>query len=570
VKVRGFNTWLPSEKWTRHICQDQNTMSRMLMVNFRWSAMVLAYTAIVSTAGCTSFHDYVHNCFKVGPNYCKPDAPVAEHWIEESDVHIANEQDLSHWWSVFNDPTLEHLIYCSYRQNLTLREAACRVLQARAQLGIVTGNLFPQTQNAVGSFQRYNLSHNMAQNMNVPYYDQWNSGFNLSWELDFWGRLRRAITAAEAQLDASAADYDQVLVTLLGDVASSYVQVRTDQERLRYLRQNVAILELVLKWTQRREKVGFKTTPLDVHQTESNLEQTIAGISQLEMDLQIAENRICVLMGMPPEDLHRIVGETPIPTAPPELAIGIPAELLRRRPDVRRAERLAAAQSEAIGIAEAAFYPAFSINGTLGYQARNFNDLFAGNSLQGVVGPSFQWNILNYGRLINNVRLQDAKFQELVAAYQRTVLHAAEEAENGVVTFLQAQRRKRHMEKSVSAASAAVKDMFLPTALGQPGFDFNRFALIEQNRITQQDLFAQSRGQIAQGLIQVYRALGGGWEIAHQEEPPEVPPLPETPPSVESEGAAELQKLRALLDPPRPSESEKLQKTKEPPLPPTP
>ena len=201
----------------------------------------------------------------------------------------------------------------------------------------------------------------------------------MAWELDFWGRLRRAIAAADDQLDASVADYDQVLVTLLGDVASNYVQIRTDQERLRYLRQNVTILELVLKWTKRREKVGFKTTPLDVHQTESNLEQTVSGISQLEMDLRTAENRLCVLMGMPPADLRNMLGEDLIPTAPPELAIGIPAELLRRRPDVRRAERQAAAQSEAIGIAEADLYPAFSINGTLGWQAKNFSDLFASN-----------------------------------------------------------------------------------------------------------------------------------------------------------------------------------------------
>ena len=345
------------------------------------------------------------------------------------------------------------------------------------------------------------------------------------------------------------ADYDQVLVTLLGDVASNYVEIRTDQERLRYLRQNVTILELVLKWTKRREAVGFRTTPLDVHQTESNLEQTISGISLLEIDMRMAENHLCTLLGIPPADLQNMLGEDIIPKAPPEIAIGIPADLLRRRPDVRRAERQAAAQSELIGIAQADLYPAFSINGTLGWQAQNFNKLFAPGSLDGNVGPSFQWNLLNYGRIANNVRLQDAKFRELVVTYQQTVLQAAEEAEDGLVTFLQAQERTRHLEKSVSAASAAVKDMFLPTAIGQPGFDFNRFALIEQNRVTQQDLLAQSRGQIAQGLIQTYRALGGGWEI-RQGPPPELPPPPENPPSVAPEGANELQKLRNLLEPP--------------------
>lgn len=512
--------------------------------------LALSTGAVVSLTGCTSLRDYVNNGCKVGPNYCPPCVPVAEHWIDEADIRVVDDPDLSRWWEVFHDPTLDRLIRCAYRQNLTLREASFRILQARALLGIARGELFPQTQNGVGGFQRIAQSRNTFQRpLAAPFFDQWSFGFNLAWELDFWGRLRRAIAAADGQLDASVADYDQVLVTLLGDVASNYVQIRTDQERLRYLRHNVTILELVLKWTERREKVGFKTTPLDVHQIGSNLEQTASGMPQLELDLRMAENRLCVLMGMPPEDLRNMLGEDLIPTASPELAVGIPAELLRRRPDVRRAERQAAAQSEVIGIAEADLYPAFSIGGTLGWQANDFSDLFSGRSLDGNVGPSFQWKILDYGRIANNIRYHDAKFQELVTIYQQTVLQAAEEAEDGLATFLQAQERTRHLEKSVALASAAVKDMFLPTAIGQPGFDFNRFALIEQNRTVQQDLLAQSRGEIAHGLIQVYRALGGGWEI-RQEPAPEVPEPPEVPPSVVPEGAAELQKLRDLLEPP--------------------
>ncbi len=513
--------------------------------------LTLAVLVVLSLSGCTSFEDYIHNGFKVGPNYCPPPAPVARHWIDEVDIQATPCQDISCWWALFHDATLDRLIVCSYRQNLTLREAAFRILQARATLGISKGEIFPQTQTATGGYQRLSQSQNTVRGplLGAPFYDQWNSGFNLAWEIDFWGRLRRAIASADAQLDASVADYDQVLVTLLGDVASNYVEIRTDQERLRYLRQNVTILELVLKWTKRREAVGFRTTPLDVHQTESNLEQAVSGIPLLEMDMGIAEDRLCTLLGMPPVDIRNMLGEDIIPRAPPELAIGIPADLLRRRPDVRRAERLAAAQSEQIGIAQADLYPAFTISGTLGWQSQSFCNLFAPGSLNSNVGPSFQWNLLNYGRIANNVRLQDAKFREQVITYQQTVLQAAQEAEDGLVTFLQAQERTRHLEKSVSAASAAVKDMFLPTAIGQPGFDFNRFALIEQNRVTQQDLLAQSRGQIAQGLILTYRALGGGWEI-REGPPPELPPPPETPPSVAPEGASELQKLRDLLEPP--------------------
>ncbi|MEN6405860.1 MAG: TolC family protein [Thermoguttaceae bacterium] len=515
----------------------------------RWMLAAWLGLAMLGLTGCTSLSDYVHNGFKVGPNYCTPSAPVADQWIDQADIHVADDQSLSRWWTVFQDPTLDRLIVTSYRQNLSLREAGFRILQARAILGVAKGEVFPQTQNAAGGYQRMAKSQTMP-GLSTPFYDQWSFGFNLSWELDFWGRFRRAVAAASDRLDASVADYDQVLVTLLGDVASNYVQIRTTQERLRYLRQNVTILELVLKWTKRREKVGFRTIPLDVHQTESNLEQTISGISQLEMDLRIAENRLCVLMGVPPTNLRETLGEDYIPTAPATLAIGIPGDLLRRRPDVRRAERLAAAQSEAIGIATSDLYPAFSINGTLGWQSMDFSDLLGSQSLNGSVGPTFQWKLLNYGRIINNVRYQEARFQELVTDYQQTVLQAAREAEDGLVTFLQAQRRTQHLTKSVTSASAAVRDMFLPTELGQPGFDFNRFALIEQNRITQQDLLAQSRGQIAQGLILVYRALGGGWEIRQEEPTPEATPWPDRSPSVVPEGTEELQRLRNLLEPP--------------------
>lgn len=510
-----------------------------------------------SLAGCSSFDEYLDNGYKVGPNYCPPAALVAEQWIDQADIQAGGAQDLGQWWKVFRDPTLDRLITTAHSENLTLREASYRVLQARALVGMARGELFPQMQTATGGYQHFAASQNTAQGARaVPFFDQWNLGFNLAWELDFWGRLRRAVAAADAQLDASVEEYDQVLVTLLGDVASNYVQIRTDQERIRYLRQNVAILDLVRKWTERRDKAEIRETPpvppgLNMHQITSTLEQSKAGIPQLEMDKRIAENRLCVLLGMPPADLRELLGEALVPTAPAELAIGIPADLLRRRPDVQRAERQAAAQSELIGLAKAELYPAFSLVGTLGWGAQDFPELFSGKSLAGNVGPTFQWKILNYGRIANHVRFQDAKFQELTTVYQQTVLQAAAEAENGLATFLQAQDRKLHLQNAVDAATAAVNDMFLPTEKGQRGFDFNRFALIEQNRTVQQDLLAQTRGEIAQGLIQVYRALGGGWELRLESTPEaELPVPPTTPPSVVPEGEEELQRLRNLLDAP--------------------
>jgi outer membrane protein TolC len=235
---------------------------------------------------------------------------------------------------------------------------------------------------------------------------------------------------------------------------------------------------------------------------------------------------------MPVVDLSPMLdaGEkSKIPVTPDYVVVGIPADLLRRRPDVRQAERLAAAQAEQIGIAEADLYPAFSIGGTLGWQAAKFSDLFKSQSLNSNVGGSFQWNILNYGRILSDIRFQDAQFQALVTAYQNQVLQADLEVENGIVSFLKSQERARNLEESVDQAALALQIVIQQYESGLAAADFNRYAVIQQTLIQQQDLWAQSRGQIALRLIDVYRALGGGWQIRLE---PAVP-LPRLLPPVE-------------------------------------
>lgn len=464
-------------------------------------------------AGCTSWREYLHNGFKVGPNYRPPNACVAQHWIDAADIRTEeNPEILRCWWTVFNDRKLNELVAYAYRQNLSLREAGFRILQARASRSIVVGEIFPQRQTASGSYTR-NAAAVDPSSVPTPgrFFDNWNYGFGLAWELDFWGRFRRAIAAADANLDASVFGYDDVLVTLLGDVAANYVIVRTTQERISLLRANVELQRGILQFVENRLKAGFRQTELDLDQALSTLRQSEAAVEQLEITLRVAENNLCVLLGMPPVDLTNMLQTGPIPAPPPEVVVGIPADLLRRRPDVRRAERLAAAQAEEIGIAQAELYPAFSINGNFGYTAKNFSDLFRSTAFNGSVGPSFQWNLLNYGRILNTVRLQDARFQELVIAYQNTVLQANREVENALVEFLRAQRRSRLLDESVAAARKAVNLVVEQYKTGAT--DFNRYALIEQNLVTQQDLWAQARGEVAQGLIAVFRALGGGWEI---------------------------------------------------------
>jgi NodT family efflux transporter outer membrane factor (OMF) lipoprotein len=475
--------------------------------------MVFVLTPL--TSGCANVSEYFHNGFKVGPNYAAPPAPVAREWIDAGDVR-KDSGDLSQWWSVFKDPVLNDLVCSAYQQNLSLKAAGFRVLQARAQRSIDIGKLLPQTQTMNGDFTRYGLSSATTNSIaNFPgttrFYSQWDYGFNLSWELDFWGRLRRAIESDTATLDASVDNYDDVLVTLLGDVATYYVNLRTYEQRIQYFHDNVKIQKDTLKIVNAKFKAGVETTQLDVAQAQSTVEKTEAQIPELEIGLRQANNQLCILLGIPPQVLQARLKAAGIPVAPADVAAGIPADLLRRRPDVRKAERQAAAQSAQIGIAAAEFYPHISINGTLQYSANRLPDLFTQPALNGNIGPAFSWNILNYGRIVNNVRLQDAKLQELVATYQNTVLSAAQEVENGLVTYLRAQNRKNSLAASTRHADEAVRIAVKQYNAGT--VDLTRVTQLQTTLVELQDTLAQSKGEIATGLIQVYRGLGGGWEI---------------------------------------------------------
>ncbi|HEX4413034.1 MAG TPA: TolC family protein [Lacipirellulaceae bacterium] len=477
--------------------------------NSRCLRWLVACLTLVSMPGCTGIRAYFQNSCKVGPNFCQPSAPAANSWIDAADKHVRTDSDdLAGWWTVFGDPLLNCLVDKAYHQNLTLREAGYRVLAARAQLGIARGDIFPQGQNAIGSYRRIGAGNN--------FFDQWNFSFNLAWELDFWGRFRRAILAAEDTLNASVFDYDAAVVTLVSDTAADYVTVRTTQERIRLLDVVIHVQEDVLAFIEERVKLGKGATDIDLAQARSNLEQSRAQRDQFVADLRTAENQLCILLGIPAVDLTNILASaanTDIPIAPEYVVVGMPAELLSRRPDVRRAEFAAAAQAEQIGIAAADWYPAITINGTLGWQAQHLSQLFRPSSLNSSVGPSFQWDLLNYGRIKNNVRLQDATFNELIATYQETVLEGDLEVENGIVTFVQAHQRSRDLRKSVDQAWLALEVLVAQYRAGLSGIDFNRYATIQQTLVTQQDLWAQSRGQIDLGLIAVYRGLGGGWQI---------------------------------------------------------
>jgi NodT family efflux transporter outer membrane factor (OMF) lipoprotein len=501
----------------------------------RWLALLTLLGAVLGSSGCvlTGPRDWVRNGFKVGPNYCKPPAPVAAEWIQarDADVQARHIQD---WWTVFQDETLNSLIRTAYEQNPNLRVMGTRILQARAQQGIAAGNLFSQTQQLQGIYLNGTANAHPSW-INLTF-------FNLSWEIDFWGRIRRGIESANANLDASVENYDDALVTLLADVATNYVQYRIAQQRLKIARANVKIQEDILALVERQEKVGInKVTMLDVNQARTVLEQTRATIPSLEITMGQANDTLCTLLGIPPYDLERELGpgpelgESPMPNTPSWVAAGIPADLLRRRPDVRSAERQVAAQSAQIGVAEADFLPTLAIGGILGYDAISAFGLPASNGFLGFVNPTFSWKILQYGRILNNVRYQKARLQELIAAYQNRVLTAGREVQIPLRGFLRSQEQAKDLARAVDAARAALRigrDQFRVGTI-----PFNTVFNLETAQVQQQDQLAIARGNIALNLINVYRALGGGWEIRLQDESCQAVPAASSPAPTEGSPA---------------------------------
>jgi NodT family efflux transporter outer membrane factor (OMF) lipoprotein len=460
-----------------------------------------------------SCRDWWRNGFKVGPNYCRPAAPVAKEWIDYSNPDLkTDKQHLCAWWNVFNDPVLNNLIETAYQQNLSLRTAGARILEARAQLNIAQGNLLPQEQYAFGDYSRIKLSSEVANPTPVLWFSDWRFGLSGSWELDFWGRYRRAIEAADAELNASVENYDDVLVILIADVAANYVQYRTFEQRLVYARSNVLTQNSAFELANDKFQHGA-TTERDTSQAKQLYEQTEALIPVLEIGKRQAANRICTLLGIPPTSLDTTLGKgNGVPTAPREVIVGVPADLVRRRPDVRRAEREVAAQSARIGVAVSDLYPHLSVLGTIGVEAEEFGDLFdTPGSMIGEISPGFRWDILNYGRLVNNVRVQDARFQQLAYTYQDRVLTAGREVEDAMVSFLQSQEQYKHLNSGVTSAVRTVE--ITRDQYNQGAVDFTAVFVFEGDLTTQQDELAVSQGNIALGLISVYRALGGGWQI---------------------------------------------------------
>jgi len=465
----------------------------------------------------------LNSCFKVGPNFHPPNPPAKSEWIDDGNDRLkTTEENLCNWWNTFKDPILNRLICIAYRQNLSLKVACFRMMEARARLGIAIGEFFPQQQQAFGSATRSKLSESQANIGPMPdlYFQDYQLGLQVAWELDFWGRYRRAIESEDAVLKSTIAGYDDVLVLLLSDVAQVYVTIRTAQELIAIVKGNIKLQERSLEITQANFEGGF-VSELDVQQATTLLRGTKARLPDLERQRRQGENAMSVLLGIPAQDLGCLFEkQATIPSASTNILVGMPESLLYRRPDIRRAFYDAAAQSARIGVAFSDFFPQLFLAGTLGYRSSGNStqnpsggggNLLDRDSLTFNYGTHFIWPLFNYGRIYNSVRLERARFCQLVYDYKNTVLRAYQEVEDGIVAFIKAHEQKDYLSESVKAAKRSVE--LANTQYVEGLADYTRVLNTQQAQLAEQERHTLSRGEIALSLIATYKALGGGWQI---------------------------------------------------------
>ncbi len=461
-------------------------------------------------------------CAPVGPDYVRPDAAINDQWPDyvHDEFHFV-AQDSVAWWQVLEDPVLNQLVEHARQQNNNIKIAGLRVLEARAALGIAIGNQYPQSQVIAGNATRIEASESNANTAAGDLsYLQYKLGVSASWEIDFWGRFRRGIESADANLLATLASYDDTLVLLTAQVVDTYTVIRTAEEQLRIARVNLALQQRSYDIVDVLFRNG-ESSELDVQQAETLLLSTKATIPDIEIALRQANHALSTLMGMPPADMSAVLGEGSIPHAPEKILVGVPADLLRQRPDVRRAELLAMSQNAQVGVAKANLYPSFSISGSLGLAAAGDTDttrtgdsgigeLFRSESLTYSIGPSFVWPFFNYGRIKNNVRVQDARLQQSLVQYRETVIQAAREVEDAMVAYVGSQQQDEILTAAVISARRSTE---LSMLRYKEGFaDYQRVLDSQQRLFGQQQRYVANKGAAVRSIAQVYRALGGGWQ----------------------------------------------------------
>lgn len=465
----------------------------------KFTVQMLLYTTLLLTG-----------CAMVGPDYTgvQPDVPVAWHTQLQGGLQTGqiDPATLANWWKTLNDPILENLEEQAVKGSLNLQTARARIREARAQRNNSQAGLFPSLDGS-GSVNRYKTSkNNLGTGAERTAYD---IGFDAGWEIDLFGGVRRSVEAAEADLAATWEDLHDVLVSLMAEVALNYVDVRTYQARLTAAKNSLAAQQESYDLNLSSYQAGL-INQLAVKQAEYNLERTQSIVPSLDIGLESAKNRLAVLLGKRPGTLHdKLAEHQQIPVIPVTMTIGIPAETLRHRPDIRRAERNLAAKTARIGVATADLYPKFRLMGTVGLESISSSDLFQSASRAWRIGPGISWNLFDGGAIRKNIEIQTARQEQAMVAYESAILHAQEEVENALTAYAKEQLRQDFLTRGTAAAQLATDladDQFKAGLV-----DYN--VVLDARRSFQalEDELAVSRGKVTSNMIRLYKALGGGW-----------------------------------------------------------
>lgn len=453
----------------------------------------------------------------VGPDYHEPCKPIMEEWKIDDDCVSEEPFENCEWWEVFHDDVLTQLICEGYAGNLSLQSTGVKVLQARAQLAQSVGQLYPQQQEMIGNLTYYRMGGSQFQSLLPTYFATDALGFTANWELDFWGKYRRAIQSNDAVFLASIAAYDNALVTLTSDIASVYIKIRTIEEQIKITKANIKVQMMGLEIAQARYDAG-EVSLVDVEQALAELSETQAKLPQYYSELQKQKDALCLLLGTVPNQLDCLLDcQHGIPEAPICVAVGIPIETIARRPDIRQSRFEAIAQSELIGATKANLFPALSLTGTFAFAANNINQSSLGNLFDWAnrtytAGPGLNWPILNYGQITNSVRVQDAVFQEALLNYVNAVLKAQQEVQDSITAFIEAKIAVQYLTEANRAATKTLQLALIRYREGES--DFTPVLNAEQQQLRIQSSLTTAQGDVPQALVTLFRSLGGGWEIS--------------------------------------------------------
>ncbi|MGE9270900.1 MAG: efflux transporter outer membrane subunit [Verrucomicrobiales bacterium] len=449
-------------------------------------------------------------CMVVGTDYSRPEMITPDAWHQSVSADLkTGSSSLSTWWDKFHDPTLNRLIRTARDSNRSLAIAYERINEARASLGVSRSQLFP-TVDFDGSVTRNRTTQNLFSSdpPNGKTTDIYATGLTAGWEIDVFGGIRRSIESASATAEGMEELYRDAMVSLLADVALSYIEIRTFEERLVVARRNLDAQQKSLDLTQARLEAGL-SPELDVAQAETNLSNTQAIIPQLLNGRSQAVNRLSVLLGKYPSATETLLkGSKGIPGIPSSSFVGIPADLLRSRPDVRAAERNLAAQNARVGVAEAELFPRFSLAGTFELQSLAGSTLLESRSRDYGFGPSFSWNIFNAGSVRNQIAIEESRTKQLYMAYEETVLSAVSEVEDSLASVKNERERLSALRRATNSATKA--EELVTTNYTEGLVDFQNVLDAQRTVASTEDALATSQGTIAAGYVSLFRALGGG------------------------------------------------------------